>query len=239
MTTNETQRQSGHWSLLAVTLACGCLFSTAAHAHDRDTGIEVGLRVGYGIPLGDADGGANSSLSDGISGQIPIQIDLGYRVIPNLTIGLYGQYGFGFVGDQISDGCDASSQISCSAHDIRLGIQAHYHFQPREKLDPWIGLGLGYEWLGISVEGGGLEVSTTLHGFEFFNFQAGLDIAVAEHFYIGPVLTLSFAQFSSASVDCSSSASGLCGQMFGASGDIDEKALHEWLMIGVRGVYAP
>ncbi|HET6338619.1 MAG TPA: outer membrane beta-barrel protein [Polyangiales bacterium] len=238
MTTNETQRQHRHWSLLAAVLACGCLFSTAAHAHDRDTGFEGGLRVGYGIPLGDADGGPDSSLSGGISGQIPIQIDLGYRVIPNLTIGLYGQYGFGFVGDDASDGCDASSQISCSAHDIRLGIQAHYHFQPGQKLDPWIGLGLGYEWMGFSVEGGGLEVSSTLHGFEFFNFQAGLDIAVAEHFYIGPVLTLSFAQFSSLSIDCSSS-SGLCDQMPSASGDIDEKALHEWLMIGVRGVYAP
>jgi hypothetical protein len=31
-------------------------------------------------------------------------------------------------------------------------MQAHYHFMAREKLDPWIGLGFGYEWLNIFIE---------------------------------------------------------------------------------------
>jgi hypothetical protein len=211
------------------------LLSRAVHA--EDTGFEAGVRVGYGIPLGNA--AQDGKLSDGIGGQVPLMIDIGYRVIPNLFIGLYGQYGFGWVGDTISTACDMSSQVSCSAHDIRLGVEGQFHFLPRQKLDPWVGLGLGYEWLGISIEGGGLQVSETLSGFEFFNLQAGLDIAVTEHFYIGPFLNLSFAQFSSLSLDCSSGASSLCSNAFGASGDIQNKALHEWLLIGVRGAYAP
>jgi hypothetical protein len=220
---------------IAAAMLSACVSSVAA-AHPEDTGVEVGLRVGYGIALGDA--AKSSKLSDGVSGQVPIQLDLGYRVIPNLFVGLYAQYGFGIVGDQISQACDLSSQLSCSAHDIRLGIEGHFHFLPRQKLDPWVGLGLGFEWLGVSVDGGGAEASSTFSGFEFVNLQAGLDIAVAEHFYIGPFLTLSLAQFSSVSVDCSSSGSTLCDG-FGVNGDIQDKAMHEWLMIGLRGAYAP
>src|SRR4051812_6830527 len=100
MMTNGTQRRRGREAWAAAALAFGCVFSPVARA--QDTGFEAGLRVEYGIPLGDATG-AGRPLSDGISGQIPLAIDLGYRVIPNLFIGLYAQYGFGFVGDEISN----------------------------------------------------------------------------------------------------------------------------------------
>jgi hypothetical protein len=233
MTRSRKHLLSCHASWLAAAVLAGCLFMPVAHA--EDTGFEVGLRLGYGIPLGNTSG--NEKLSDGIGGQVPIIIDLGYRVIPNLFVGLYGQYGFSWVGGNVSDACDMSSEISCSAHDIRLGVEAQFHFLPRQKLDPWVGLGVGYEWMGISVEGGGVKVSMTPHGFEFVNLQAGLDILVAEHFYLGPFLSLSIAQYSDMSVDCSAG-SVLCNQ-FGAGGTIQDKALHEWLMLGVRGAFAP
>jgi outer membrane protein W len=208
------------------------LLCTTARA--EGTGFEASLRVGYGIPLGDVE--KNSKLSDGIGGEVPLIIDIGYRVIPNLFVGLYGQYAFGWVSGVFSDACDASSQISCSAHDMRLGVEGHFHFMPGEKLDPWVGLGIGYEWLGISASGRGAEASSTISGFEFVNLQAGLDIAVAEHFYVGPFVTLTIAQSSSVSVDCGS---GQCGSQFEGNGDIKDKALHEWLLLGVRGAYAP
>jgi hypothetical protein len=229
MTNDRTRRLYRVASYLA---ALSCLLCTTARA--EGTGFEAGLRVGYGIPLGDIE--KNSKLSDGIGGEVPLIIDIGYRVIPNLFVGLYGQYAFGWVSGEISKACDLSSQISCSAHDMRLGVEGHFHFMPSEKFDPWVGLGIGYEWLGISVSGAGTDVSTTIHGFEFFNLQAGLDIAVAEHFYVGPFVTLTFAQASSASIDCGSI---VCSNDFGTSGAIQDKALHEWLLIGVRGAYAP
>jgi hypothetical protein len=112
----------------------------------------------------------------------------------------------------------------------------------RQKLDPWIGLGFGYEWLNITMEGsmGGRSASITMtpHGFEFFNLQAGLDIQVVEHFYVGPFVTLAVAQADSRSVDCTTSVASFCDQ-FGASRDVRNKALHQWLLLGVRGTYAP
>jgi opacity protein-like surface antigen len=232
MTRYGTRLLNRRSSWLAAAIASVCLFSTPARA--EDTGFEAGLRVGYGIPLGDAV--ANGKLSDAIEGQFPFIIDVGCRVIPNLFVGLYGQYGFAWARGDNADVCDSSGDISCSAHDIRLGIEAQFHFRPRQDLDPWIGIGLGFEWLSASIESGSTELSSTLSGFEFFNLQAGLDIAVAEHFYLGPFLNLSLAQFSSLSVECSSVS---CNGQFGVSGDIEDKAMHEWLLIGVRGAYAP
>jgi hypothetical protein len=220
-------------SLLIVLLTLGCSVLVADRAHAKDTGFEAGLRVGYGIPLGSAAGDAD--LSDGVGGQVPLILDVGYRVIPNLFLGLYAQYGFSWVGDTYDQLCDAPG-ASCSAHDIRLGIEGHLHFKPREKIDPWVGLGLGYEWLTVGAEASNVEVSTTFSGFEFVNLQAGLDIKAADNFYIGPFLALTIAQFSDASLD--SDVPALGGE-FGADGDIEDKAVHEWLLLGVRGAYAP
>jgi outer membrane protein W len=220
-------------ALIAAVVALSCLCTTVARA-ERHTGFEAALRLGYGIPLGDAAG--NAELSDGIAGQVPLILDIGYRITPMVFLGVYGQYGFAWLSDNYADGCDATN-ASCSAHDIRLGIEAQFHFQPLEKLDPWIGVGIGYEWAGLDVEVGNMEVDTTLSGFEFINLQAGLDIRVSEHFYVGPFLNFSIGQYSSASASCSGG--GLCADQFGVNGDIDDKAVHEWLMLGVRAGFGP
>lgn len=204
-------------------------------------GFELGARVGYGLPLGKADD--NSDLSDGIKGMIPLQLDLGYRVTPAFSIGGYVMYGIGFAGDDISKACDAAEgqpgvSASCTAHDIRLGIQAQYHFLPRKRLDPWVGAGLGYEWLtvGADVSGGGAEadVSTTGKGFEFINLQAGLDYKVSPALALGPFLSFSFGQYSDSSSSCSGNA---CMGFDSTSQEIEDKAAHQWLLLGIRGTF--
>jgi hypothetical protein len=225
-------RRQSAWLSVVILLASG-VFAQPEIAR-AETGIEAGVRLGYGVPLGGLAGEAD--LSDGVSGQIPIWIDLGYRPIDALMIGLYFQYGLAFMGGQFDDACDIDG-VDCSASDLRLGLQAHYHISPQEQLDPWIGIGFGYEWLNLSVEGMGTEISIGVDGFEFLNLQAGLDIEVAEHFKIGPVLTLTVAQFSNASLDCAGSPA--CNLFGSPDGDIEDTAVHEWLMIGVRGAYTP
>jgi hypothetical protein len=173
---------------------------------------------------------------------IPLQLDLGYRVIPELAIGGYVMYGFGFLPDDTSERCDDTDNVagvtaSCSVHDVRLGIQAQYHFLPRKKLDPWLGLGVGYEWLtfGIDASGGGsdVDISATIHGFEFVNLQGGLDFKVARGLGLGPFLSFSIGQYS----DTSSSCSGACTGFNSNSEDVENKALHQWLLLGIRGTF--
>ena len=194
----------------------------------EDSGVDLGVRLGYGIPLGEI--AENGDLNDAVTGQVPIWIDAGYRITPNWVVGLYFQYGFAFLADSLCpNGAD------CSAHDIRVGLQGQYRFMPREKVNPWLGLGIGYEWLGGSVSVttpvGSAEVSLDGHGFEFVNLQGGADFQVGDGIGIGPFLSFSLGEYSrgSASVTGAGTASG--------SQDIQNKALHEWLTLGVRGAF--
>jgi outer membrane protein W len=201
-------------------------------------GFELGARVGYGIPMGKVnDDGTNDKLSQAISGMVPLQLDLGYRVIPNLMVGAYFMYGIGFAGDTITKLCDQAKaggiDATCSAHDVRLGAQVQYHISPDGQIDPWLGAGIGYEWLTFGFEGAGTTISSTGHGFEFINLQGGADFSVAPNFGLGPFLSLSVGQYSKASGDCS----GNCGGITTSSEEIDKKAMHEWLTLGVRGTF--
>jgi hypothetical protein len=220
------------WVGLAAAIL-GC--SERVAAQGRDVAFEAGIRAGVGLPLGDMTG-AGADLSDNVSVQIPLQLDVGVRLFSSLFLGGYVQYGFAIVADEYPT-CSGTGavEVDCSGHDVRLGIEAMYHFMPRGSLDPWIGLGFGYEWLTITNQSGSLEVSSTFSGFEFMDLQFGLDIALAKHFHLGPFLSFSLAQFSDASIECSGASA--CTAAGGLFGEIDDTALHEWLMLGVRGVF--
>src|ERR1700687_2292393 len=96
-------------SLTSVTaVAAGIAVSSSALADNRNA-IELGLRAGYSAPLGDTTGpGTNAfrvngstltttrpgaSLSDAVSGRIPLWADAGARIGPNLYVGVFFQYG--------------------------------------------------------------------------------------------------------------------------------------------------
>jgi hypothetical protein len=198
--------------IASVTLAALALAGTASAE-----GLELGARLGYGLPLGDAM--KDNSLNDGVSGQVPIWIDVGYRINESIFVGAYAQYGFTFVKD-CPDGVD------CSANDIRFGVQGQYHFMPGESFDVWAGLGIGYEMLNVKMEAGGVEAKSNYKGFEFANLQVGGDFEVADGIGVGPFLSFSLGQYSKAKIDA-----------VGFDGSIDDKGLHEWLVIGVRGSF--
>lgn len=181
--------------------------------------IKIGLRVGYGLPLGEA--AKDAKMSDAISGMIPIWLDLGYMVTPNIMVGLYGQYGLVMVKD-------CPSGASCSGSDIRLGLQGQYHISPGQSLNPWVGLGIGYELTSFSIEAGGAEATTKYSGLEFVNIQGGADFKVADAIDVGPFVSFSLGQYSSAEVDT---------PLGKVDGDIKDKAMHQWLVLGVKGTF--
>jgi len=115
---------------------------------------------------------------------------------------------------------------------MRLGIQYLYHVKPPGELDPYFGVGFGYEWMStdFTASAGGASSSSTVTtlGFEFVNVQLGLDVPVAEKFAIGPFAAFALGQYSSLS---------LSSDTVSASGDVAQKTLHEWLFLGVRGAF--
>jgi hypothetical protein len=171
--------------------------------------VEVGLRAGYSIPLGDvAD---KASFSDtGVSGVIPIQADVGYKINPNILVGAYFSYGIGMTN---SDKCK-----DCSFSQLRFGAQLHYYLMPNGQFDPWVGAGIGYEILSESNS----ELSAK--GLEYVNLQAGADYRLNGNLGLGPVIQFGLGSYGSASVK-------------GTDVPGFKSATHEFLTIGVRGIY--
>jgi opacity protein-like surface antigen len=189
----------------------------------RQQKLELGARVGYALAFGSLmDGTKLNTLADG---HVPLCIDAGLRLDPHWYVGAYGSLGYVVPADGL---CPPGA--SCSGTDARFGLQARYSFLPDHRLDPWVGIGAGYEWLHVSESLGERSVGATFSGFELFNVQAGADYRVSKGVSVGPFAALSFGQYKSESVTVTS------GSLTAdRSASIDNQALHEWLTLGVRG----
>jgi opacity protein-like surface antigen len=206
----------------------GSAFAEEAAA-PSDHGLELGLRVGYGIPAGKEGaipGMTNDNLSADVSGIIPIQVDGGYRFNQNVYLGLSFQYAPGLVNNSNSANAFCQTGFDCSASDLRLGLNVNYHFGMGPPFDPWVGLGVGYEWLMLSASGGGISVDATASGFEFANLQLGGDFPVNPNFVVGPFFAVSIGQYRSISISPG-----------GGDQDLNPKSVHEWFLFGVRAAF--
>jgi outer membrane protein W len=183
--------------------------------------ISLGLRLGYAPALGEA--AKDSDMSDGVKSQIPLQLDATYHLTPAFSLGGYASYGFGQTGEAFDQICDVAD---CSARVVRLGVQGIYSFNPIGQLRPFAGVGAGYEWGSLTAEAGDEEVTVSFRGFELLNLTAGADYVVGPQFAIGPYVGLSVGRYSNTSID---------DGIEEISGEIDEKAMHQWLQFGIRG----
>jgi hypothetical protein len=208
--------------------------------------LELGLRTGYGIPIGKAFGNAAADLNELVSGQGPIWVDVGARVNGHVTFGLYYSYGFGLVGSYLRETCDllqasaadGTVDVSCYVRNHRVGLQAGYHFAPQHDFDPWLALGIGHEFFDftLSSTSASASASTTstldADGIEYVNLQIGLDYRLGEHLRAGPFLGLTTASYGTLSRSCH----GGCGIAGSSAGDISNRSSHGWLFLGIRGV---
>jgi hypothetical protein len=187
--------------------------------------FQLGGRLGYGLAMGDA--AKDQKMSDGVKSQVPIQIDAAYKFTKELALGGYFSYGFAQLG---SDACPAGA--SCSANDIRVGIQGFFTFADLQApLVPWLGLGIGYERGSYEAKAGGAKATFTYTGWEFLNLQVGGDMKVTETFSFGPYAMFSVAQFSNAKAENN------VIPALNFDGSITDKAMHQWFGFGVRGKF--
>lgn len=195
------------------------------------TGFQLGLRTGYSIPMGKLADGENSEMSEFTTGQVPLLIDIGGKVIPNLFVGGYLGLGFGGAAGNTADLCDAAD-ASCVAISFRLGIEAIFSFLPDGAINPWIGYGIGREATGVGGSNDDDQESTvTYSGWEFARFMVGADFRINRTFGVGPFVDYSLGSYSTVSVTNDPGAD--------ADNDIDETAMHQWLTFGARFVFFP
>src|ERR1051325_2757250 len=90
-------------------------------------GFQMALRTGYAVPMGKVRGsdpvtGSTDgfAMSDNFSGQVPICIEIGGKVIPNLFVGGYLGLGFGGSAGQLGALCSQGG-LTCVTVGVRFG----------------------------------------------------------------------------------------------------------------------
>jgi hypothetical protein len=147
-----------------------------------DTALEVAVGAGYIQGRGGA--GSLGTVEDitGPGGNLELQ--LGLRAIPQLSLGLYGTLARFRNGDVFMDG----SRV----HGATAGIQAVWHGRTSRSVDPWIGLGAGWRGLWFTPSG---AAASSIHGIELVRLQLGIDYRFTRWFAIAPILGVSATLF--------------------------------------------
>jgi hypothetical protein len=207
-------------------------------------GLQFGARVGYQYGSGIVFTGF--SLDDGSRGAMPLVVDVGWRFLPQLYVGLYGQYAPVFLR---TNNVSCFEGFTCAAQDYRMGGEADFHFLPRSPYDPYVGLGVGYEILHTHVSGpvlvptpGGVvpantDVSITDRGMEFGTIYIGFDWRVDPRVGVGLYASASLNEYNVHSGTQNVFVNGT--QV--SSGPIPDvnHGTHEFYSAGVRGTFNP
>jgi hypothetical protein len=145
-------------------------------------GLELGVATGYSQGGGDLGGGM-ANLEDIAGAGVAVEVDLAYRVFPNLTLGAYGTFAGYAQGDLISN---------TTVFGATAGVQAAWHFRPDMSIDPWVSVGGGWKALWLEPDAGD---RTSLQGFDLARVQIGLDYRVTPELAIAPVVGGSLGLF--------------------------------------------
>ena len=177
------------------------------------------VRLAWAPVIGNVSRGI--PMTDAMGAQIPVQLDGLWRIGP-ASVGVYASWGLGLVS---SGACGAGAD--CSASGVRLGVQGHWALRPigEARIVPWGGMGLGWEWAFQTRERLGSRTSWRWSGPELA-LQGGAEWPLAGRFGLGPFVQLAFGRYGRVSLDTSAAS---------ASADIDTRAVHAWVQLGVRG----
>lgn len=224
---DASKPQSNPWGKAGVSAKGDGTSPTPSRSYASRTGPEIGGRLGLMLPMGEATRGL--SFADAAATGIPVMLDVGYRFVPQVYVGLYGQFAWVF---RPSDGCPGNA--TCTAQDYRFGIDVAYHIPIGNSYEIWVGGGAGYEIFHTSTSTDQISLGATFSGLEYFNLQTGFDILTDGQTRVGPYLGFTGGQFSSASLSSSGTNSPANPS---SSTDIGDKAFHHWISLGVRGAY--
>src|ERR1700722_18599366 len=220
----------------------------SARADDEGPiGWEIGLRASYALPFGNVldDGVLNASsmlvsnpepITQLVKGAVPLRLDAGYRWTPHLFVGAFFQYEFLVT----NDACTATHTLLCNngnfthtGYDAVLGASAQYHLLPSQQLDPWLGVGAGFEWATVGSTSAG-DAHYSMNGW-LIDIDVGADYRVGPALGVGPFVSLGLGEYLSAGKTYWRNIDGPVAA--GGAESVSDKALHGWVTLGLRGLF--
>ena len=133
-------------------------------------GIEIALALSAADSNGDIGDGVDAD--DLIGSAVQLDVEIGRRITPNMTLGFYSS------AQALAQG----SRDGRSVHTGAAGIEADFHLAPDYSLDPWVSIGAGVR--AYLVDDGDYTIGV---GAELARLQIGVDFRSDKHFAIGPV----------------------------------------------------
>jgi hypothetical protein len=172
---------------LSLTLAATPALADSDWAFDAEMPLagRFEIAVGGGYLQGGGDSGIGGDVRDlaGPGGNAEVQI--GYRITPNLVSGLYGTFDAYSTGDRFSE----------STHDAggaSIGLKSDWHFRPSHAVDPWISLGGGFRWLAVDHDN---TDTVKLRGVDLARIGVGVDYRITPTFAISPMVTATATRY--------------------------------------------
>jgi hypothetical protein len=198
----------------------------------------LGLRIGYGMPGGDAlkaDTGSGLTAfkySDLLSSQTNFQIDAMFKTGPSTAAGIYLGYAPNKLAGTPAVSCDTAG-VSCSSYTLRAGLQFTGEFLDLGIVGLWGGIGTGIEAAYATQEGGGAKIDAQLRGWEWATISAGADLKLVKLINAGLYISYGFGQFTVQEVKLTSP----LGSMEENGGLGSNATTHNMFQIGLRGMF--
>jgi hypothetical protein len=214
--------------LLAAAVACA-LASTPATPSPEPSApprVSLGVSAALRMPGGELEAGRDAEGAVGRS--FPIELRAGWRLTPELEVGLAGGYAFASVGSERKDEC-SDRGVTCDVHLWRAVARAEY----RHRTARWIPWGAGLVGWERLVERWEADASNwerqTLNGW-LAGLEAGVDAPAVRSLDVGIFVSFGLGQHRWRSLSGETA-----GYAYEGSGQVADPGLHRWLGIGVRG----
>ena len=191
---------------------------------------ELALQTGVSVPFGTAFATAlrDVGMGDVYNFQVPVWFEAGARLVPWLLISGYGSFALGGpAGDKKSRCAQAQPADACVATTARFGLAARVRLRAGERWMPWFGYAAGYEWTASDF--------VSASGPDYGHLSVGLDFRPAKDAALGLVVDFSLSQYESATDTPPQSTGQLPSDL--THGSSDNRRLHGWLLVGLRGAW--
>jgi hypothetical protein len=195
-------------------------------------GFQAALRSGLQLPWGEVSDADGDEISARYGWQVPIVIDAGFKLSKPWFIGAYAGAGYGSIGSgNVAEEACAAPGVTCSTLSYQVGVQLQYHLGPSDRLNPWLGVGGGYEWFRQELSASDYREEQETSGVALLKVLLGLDYRYRELFGFGPVIEMSFGRFQATRT--------LVDGERTHEGPVEQGAWHGFLTLGGRLVVLP
>jgi hypothetical protein len=180
---------------------------------------DIGALAGASLPVASSEHGARTS--DTSHGVASLALDGTYRFTHAFGAGATLRY-----GASIPTLCGSTSEcIGSLGNDLTLVVRARLFLPLVGRAEPYVDLGVGWEWLTTTLEDSGARSSRSYDGPVLLFAEAALPFPVGRHFTFGPVLGTTIGTFTHRRVETPA---------FTRDERVDTRAVHLWPTLSAR-----